>query len=364
MKKKIVFTLPTLQGGGAEKVISNIASNLNKSKYDVYVVVFDLTKQKFLKNQKIKIINLNSKKISLGLLNFIKIINNLNPDVLLSSVGHLNLFVSVIRIFLPKKLKVITRESNFLSQNIKLQSSYYIMKILYKLFYNNVDQVLVFSKKHKLDMIKNTNVNYKKIKIIPNPLDFENIKKLSKVKIKKKFKKLFYHQKLKYVFVGSLSFQKGIDIFIESLSYINNKNFVFNIIGSGSEKNNLLKLSKNRKMSEKINFIPYQNNPYPYILKSDVFIMCSRFEGMSNTVLETLSLNKPIIFLNNTGASTELLKKAKNTYSINSNNPFFISKKLSQYKLTKIKYSNFDIIKKFRIKKILEKYEKLLDDIF
>ena len=88
-------------------------------------------------------------------------------------------------------------------------------------------------------------------------------------------------------------------------------------------------------MSEKINFIPYQNNPYPYILKSDVFIMCSRFEGMSNTVLETLSLNKPIIFLNNTGASTELLKKAKNTYSINSNNPFFISKKLSQYKLTK-----------------------------
>ena len=155
------------------------------------MVVFDLTKQKFLKNQKIKIINLNSKKISLGLLNFIKIINNLNPDVLLSSVGHLNLFVSVIRIFLPKKLKVITRESNFLSQNIKLQSSYYIMKILYKLFYNNVDQVLVFSKKHKLDMIKNTNVNYKKIKIIPNPLDFENIKKLSKVKIKKNLKSYF-----------------------------------------------------------------------------------------------------------------------------------------------------------------------------
>ena len=47
--------------------------------------------------------------------------------------------------------------------------------------------------------------------------------------------------------LGLFSFQKGIDIFIESLSYINNKNFVFNIIGSGSEKNNLLKLSKNRK---------------------------------------------------------------------------------------------------------------------
>ncbi len=149
MKKKIVFTLPTLQGGGAEKVISNIATNLNKDKYDVHLVVFDLTKQKYLKNQDIKIINLKSKKISFGLLNFIKVINNLNPDILLSSVGHLNLFVSIIRIFLPKKLKVITRESNFVSQNIKLQSPYFVMKILYKLFYNNVDKVIVFSKNIK-----------------------------------------------------------------------------------------------------------------------------------------------------------------------------------------------------------------------
>ena len=91
--------------------------------------------------------------------------------------------------------------------------------------------------------------------------------------------------------------------------------------------------------------------------------MCSRFEGMSNTVLETLFLEKPIIFLNNIGASTELLKKSKNAFAINSNNPLLISKKLNQYKLPKIKYSNFNIIKKFEIKNILKQYEKLIDDI-
>ena len=209
MKKKIVFALPTLQGGGAEKVISIIASNLDIRKYKIHLVVFDLKNQKYLKKEKVNIINLNSKKVSLGFLNFISVIKNLNPDILISSVSHLNLFVSVIRKFLPSKLKVITRESNFLSKNIKFQSFNYMVKILYKYFYNNVDQVIVFSKKHKLDMISNTNINSKKIKIIPNPIDFENIIKLSKIKIKKKFKKSFINHSLKYVFVGSLSFQKG-----------------------------------------------------------------------------------------------------------------------------------------------------------
>ena len=60
--KKIVFTIPTLQGGGAEKVISNIVLNLDKKKYDVSIVVFDLSKQIYLKHKNIKIINLKTKK--------------------------------------------------------------------------------------------------------------------------------------------------------------------------------------------------------------------------------------------------------------------------------------------------------------
>ena len=47
--KKIFFVIPTLQGGGAEKVISNLVLNLDKKKYKISVVVFDLSKQIYLK---------------------------------------------------------------------------------------------------------------------------------------------------------------------------------------------------------------------------------------------------------------------------------------------------------------------------
>ena len=359
MKKKVVFVLPTLQGGGAEKVVSSIALNLNKKKYDTKIIVFDLSGQKYLKNQNIGIVNLKSKKISTGVFHFIKTIHLLSPDILITSVSHLNVFTSFLKVFLPRKTKLLVRESNFLSNNMKLQSNYLIMKILYKFFYNNIDKLIVFSRKHKLDVINNTNIS-----IIGNPIDFDQIKKLSKKKINTKFKILFQKKITKLVYVGSLSYQKGLDIFINSLALVNKKSFIFNIVGSGSEKENLINLTKIKKLKKKVNFIPYQVNPYPYIKASDVFIMCSRFEGMSNTVLETLSMDKPIIYLNNTGASTDLLKKIKNSYLINSNDPYFISKKINNYKIPLKNKSNFSTLKKFKINNILRKYEKILDDIF
>ena len=56
------------------------------------------------------------------------------------------------------------------------------MKILYKFFYNSCDICLVFSKKHKLDVLKCSNINKDKLRIIPNPINFKEISFLSKKK--------------------------------------------------------------------------------------------------------------------------------------------------------------------------------------
>ena len=52
--KKVLFVIPTLQGGGAENVISKLVLNLDKNKYKVSVVVFDLSKQIYLKQKILK----------------------------------------------------------------------------------------------------------------------------------------------------------------------------------------------------------------------------------------------------------------------------------------------------------------------
>ena len=57
-------------------------------------------------------------------------------------------------------------------------------------FYNNVD-ISLFFKKTRIDIIKNTNINEKKIKIINNPVNVNLIKNYLEKKVLTKYKKIF-----------------------------------------------------------------------------------------------------------------------------------------------------------------------------
>ncbi len=361
MKKKIVFVMPNLSGGGAEKAMSQLAENLNRNKYQIIFIIFDKHNQIYLKKTKIKIIKLDKQKISYGIFKFISSIKKINPEIIISSVSHLNLFISLIKFALPKKTKLILRESNFISNTLRLQDKSFIMRIFYNFFYNNCDKCLAFSKNHKKDILKNTNMDKHKIVIIPNLVNTKIIKKLSKYKIEKKYKKYFKNKTKKFIIVGSLSYQKGIDIILNSLKYCK-KNFLVNILGEGSEYLKLKKIIYSNNLAKKVNIIPFKKNPFPFIKISDFLILSSRFEGMSNVVLETLSLDKQIIYFNNPGASTDLLKKISKNLMLRSAKKKYIANVLDNIKVIN-KNSNEQILKKFQIKVITRKYEKIIDDL-
>ena len=70
-----------------------------------------------------------------------------------------------------------------------------------------------------------------------------------------------------------------------------------------------------------------------------------------------------IIFLNNPGASTEILKNVNSSFLINSKEPLKIAKKIKTFKSKNFHLSNKKILEKFDIKEIIKKYENIIDDI-
>ena len=61
------------------------------------------------------------------------------------------------------------------------------------------------------------------------------------------------------------------------------------IIGDGEEKENLFNFIKKNKLRN-VKILPFQKNPYPYLKKSDLFILSSLYEGLPNVLLEAMSL--------------------------------------------------------------------------
>lgn len=101
------------------------------------------------------------------------------------------------------------------------------------------------------------------------------------------------------VWVGRLSTQKGLDILLTALSkvLVKGKDFRLEIIGDGPENPRLIQLCKQLGLEAKVRFTGALANASirPKLLNADVFVLPSRYEGMSNAVLEAMEAGLPVL---------------------------------------------------------------------
>ena len=115
--KKVFLVLPNLTIGGAEKVYVEIVNNVDLKKFKIYLVIF-CNNDNFLKKDiksKVETIFLNKKTVKSGIFSFLKVVNKIRPDVLMSSIIHLNILIAILKPFFPNKTKIICRNSNYYS---------------------------------------------------------------------------------------------------------------------------------------------------------------------------------------------------------------------------------------------------------
>lgn len=103
----------------------------------------------------------------------------------------------------------------------------------------------------------------------------------------------------RFVSVGRLSAQKGYDTLLEALSGIRNKLTPgqFTILGDGPERDNLQALATNLRLSPYIVWAGElgQSSVRDHLEHADVFVLPSRYEGMSNAGLEAMERSLPVI---------------------------------------------------------------------
>jgi Glycosyltransferase len=82
------------------------------------------------------------------------------------------------------------------------------------------------------------------------------------------------------------------------------------------------------KLNKFFKIINFKKNPYPYIKKSDLFILSSNFEGLPNVLLEAIALNKFVISSNCPTGPSEILDNGKGGLLFKVGNHEELSKKI------------------------------------
>src|SRR5690606_24101089 len=113
-KKHIVFIIPSLAAGGAERIFAFLAQHLDASLFNVTLLVIGFEKDPVYTVTNVKVVYLNKAKVSYGTVRIFKFLKKEKPDIVVSAIVHLNVIMAFVSWFFPK-IKFVAREANVLS---------------------------------------------------------------------------------------------------------------------------------------------------------------------------------------------------------------------------------------------------------
>ena len=358
MKKKyLVIFMPSIEGGGVEKNLFIIANYFSSKDNNIKLITaskgfdqkfknIDIIKPKlsFLKNTSRKF------KYLICLLELLKLILSEKNISVFSFQANLYCII-VCKIF---KIKVIIRSNSSPTGWSKNSLKKFIFKYLLGL----ADKVIVNSIDFKKQFKVLFNIN---AKCIYNPLNKIEILKHSKEPIKFPFYKK-NKKSLRIITIGRFTDQKDHQTLLKSLNEIKDKiDFKLLIIGRGVNKYKISNYIKENNLKNNVKILPFQNNPFKYLIMSDLFILTSKFEGLPNVLLEAAVLKKFIISTNCPTGPREILQNGKGGFLFKIGDYKSLSQKILYYhqnkKKLKVKINhNYKNLIRFEGNKNLQKY--------
>ena len=315
---KVLFLIPNLAHGGAEKVLVNLANNMDKTKFDVTVqTLFDVGVNRQYLNSDVKYIG-GFKRMPRGNTYVMKLFS---PEKLYKYFirDDYDIIVSYLE---GPTARIVSGCTN---PNTKLVSWIHIeqhtKELASKSFRSYKEALDCYSKFDRTVCVSDTVKDdfesifdtKKPVEVLYNANESEKIKKLSDEQVDDVD---FSKDTINIISVAKIVPSKGYDRLMKihkKLIEKNIKNHIY-ILGIGEEKEKYEKYLTENNLTDTFTFLGYRDNPYKYVKKADLYVCSSRREGFSTAVTEALIVGTPVVSTNCSGAY-ELLGE-NNEYGI------------------------------------------------
>lgn len=317
----IAMLIPSLEGGGAERVFVQLANGLSSQagKVDLIVAQADGHYRKFVSGA-VNLIDFGKPSLLTAIFSLRRYLIDKKPDIVLSTLTDANVVILFAKMFLQSPPAVVIRETIDMSEylgrvtwpKVKILSVFKIrlFSVLARLLYPTADAVVSLSKGVANDLEKRFGNLKRSVRVIYNPGPSQQ-----ELSIGGHPSNQFLKSKengFVFVALGRLHDQKDYPTLIRAFAKIRKKlRSNLWILGEGEERARLEALILELGMENDVFMPGFIKDPYPYLKAADVFVMSSKYEGGPSSLLQAMACGCKIVSTNAPSGPAEFLENGR-----------------------------------------------------
>jgi len=313
MKERIALFLPSFRGGGAERVMVNLARGFAERGLAVDLVLAK-AEGPYISQvpPEARVVDLRVSRVLLSLPGLVDYLRRERPLALLSTLNHANIVALWAARLARVPVRVVVREANTVSVSTKnaRNARERLMPTLMRYFYPWADAVVAVSNGVAEDLVRVTGLPKKKVHVIYNPVITPELFALAEEPLDHPW---FASGEPPVVLgVGRLTAQKDFPTLIRAFALVRKERPArLLILGEGEERPKLEALVRELGLEEDVALPGFVDNPFKYMKRAGVFVLSSRWEGLPNVLIQALALGTPLVSTDCPSGPAEILENGR-----------------------------------------------------
>jgi glycosyltransferase involved in cell wall biosynthesis len=359
--RTVLFLIPHLGGGGAERVTANLVCGLSQSRFRVHLGLVTQTTagaEEFPAHVTVHALGAN--RVRSAAWPLLQLVWQLKPDLIFSNMFHVNFLVLLLRPLFPRRTRCVIRQNQMTSPETGTGD---FTRRLYRMLYPRADRVVCQSEvmAQEMRVLLGTERN---LQVLPNPLLSGTQQHVSHEPLSRN---LWRGAGPRLLAIGRLTHQKGFDMLLPAFQQILQRfpEAELTILGQGPEETALKAMCRELSSEAQVHFAGYVANPHAWFADASALVMSSRHEGISNALLEAAAAGLPIVTTPALGGIADLLCGQRGTWVTREISAEAIAETLITALESLPQGERFSHLwlQAFRMENALPRFESLIDEV-
>ncbi len=314
LHSRIAIFVPSLRGGGAERVMVTLANAFSARGFDVDLILAS-AQGPYLRDvvPDVRVVDLRAERVIKALLPLIAYLRRERPVAMLSAMGHANVVGIAAKILSGVPVRIVISERSTISIE-RQRSSGIFARVVYLLIpwlYRKADGVCTVSLQASRNLANFAGLNCEKITTIYNPFDLTAIGEAISQEIEHSWFSMDAPPVI--LAVGRLTEQKGFSELISAFAKLRRSRRIrLLILGEGSLREALISLAMESGLTVDDFQMPgFVGNPFAYMARCSLFVLSSRWEGLPGVLIQALACGAPVISTDCPSGPSEILEEGR-----------------------------------------------------